>query len=386
MITESKPSFLKITVAGFFMGLANLIPGVSGGTMILALGLYDQFIGALSDLTRFKFSKRALILIGTLFSIAVFTILLMAGVIQFLMELYRPEMLGLFIGLTLGGAPMLLKEVRPLNLKNILAISSGLLVMVIVAFVLRPGSGQLSWLFLFVGGIVGSSAMILPGISGSYLLLVLGLYLPIISSINDAKNALKIQNFETLFSITIDVVIPFGLGMVVGLIALSNILKICMAKYPRVTHGFLLGFLLGSVLGLYPFQAPTFEKLVRHAVPTSATTSELYIIGRGWDHQASSAISDNLKNLGVGVKVLESGPSQLLVEDIDRARSAKAVVISYDLPVSEEVRSAASNKQQGKVPLIIVPNTDFGVGRAIIVFLLLIVGYITTFAFGRMKN
>ena len=98
---------LKLVIAGFFMGLANLVPGVSGGTMVLALGCYDDFIQSFSDLTRFNFSKKAIITVVSLFGMAGLTILSFAGIIQFLMERYYSNMMALFIGLTLGGIPII---------------------------------------------------------------------------------------------------------------------------------------------------------------------------------------------------------------------------------------------------------------------------------------
>ncbi len=383
------PAFWRLAIGGFFMGLANLVPGVSGGTMILALGLYDFFIEGFSDLTRFKFSKKAFIIVGTLFGIAILTIIIMSGIIQYMMESFRPEMLGLFIGLTLGGAPMLFKMIRPLNGKTIISALLGFLLMVVVAFFLKPGGGYLSWGFLFMGGVIGSSAMILPGISGSYLLLVLGIYLPIISAINDAKHAIKLQNFDALFTLGLDIIFPFALGILVGIIALSNVLKFLLTKHDKVTNGFLLGFLLGSVLGLYPFKAPSFDKLIRYAVPASTQGVELKIMARGWQSSDDSEIFQALKKLQsdrIKLRIVDQTDNAPSVKDVQYARVSSSVIISYDKDVVRQVRESAGDKRIGKVPLIIVPDSRFSWSRGITIFFLLILGCLTTFLFGRKKS
>jgi len=140
--------------------------------------------------------------------------------------------------------------------------------MAMIAFVLKPDLTEPGWFYLFLGGMVGSAAMILPGISGSYMLLIMGLYLPIIAGVSEFKEALQGRDLALLLTVGTNIILPVGLGLVAGLVLLSNLLKYLLRAWHKPTIGFLLGLLLGSVLGLYPFQEPSFDKLPRYAVLT----------------------------------------------------------------------------------------------------------------------
>ena len=96
--------------------------------------------------------------------------------------------------------------------------------------------------------------MILPGVSGGYLLLVMGMYVPILSGIDAFKESLSAMEVDQLMAPTVGVVIPVGLGVVFGIVAVSNVLKWLLERYERLTLGFLLGLLVGAVVGLWPFQ------------------------------------------------------------------------------------------------------------------------------------
>lgn len=371
------------------MGLANLVPGVSGGTMILVFGLYEEFIGAFSDLTRLRFSLRAIAVLGLLFGISVLTIFGLAGVIQFLMEMFLPGMLALFIGMTLGGAPALFRQLKPLRAAPSAFIVAGFLFMAIVAFVLKPDVAEPGWLLYFTGGIVGSAAMILPGISGSYLLLVMGLYLPIIAAISEFVDALRGLDIALAIQTGLHVILPVGLGVLTGLVVLANALKILLQKYHQLTLGFLLGLLLGSVLGLYPFQERSFDKLPRYAVATEEGERELRIMGFGWEASEDSVIYRNLKSLerdNLRVAIVSTTPGETISpEDLRRAREDSAVVIAYDLRVPKGVRREAANKAS-RVVLEIVPDTRFTPARGILTLVLALAGFAATFHLSRMKR
>ena len=377
----------RLAITGVFMGLANLVPGVSGGTMVLALGLYEEFIGAFSDLTRLRITRRAITVVAMLFGISAVTIFTLAGVIQSLMENALPAMLALFIGMTLGGVPFLWREMKPLTKTGVAFAIVAFIVMGLIAFVFKPGGAGAGWTAFFVGGIVGSSAMILPGISGSYMLLIMGLYLPIIAGINSFKEALKLRDMGQFFDVGFGVILPVGLGLVVGLVVLTNLLKYLMRAHHRATIGFLMGLLLGSVLGLYPFKGPDFHKLARYAVDTK-DGRELRVIGYGWKpdsetsriHKALMALGKD--DLAVRAQVPPEGP--VTTADIERARAEKAIVIAYDVEVSRDVRRAAEDKKAGEVELVIVADTEFGFGRLVSCLFLIVVGFCLTFFLGRL--
>ncbi len=373
--------FIRLSITGVFMGLANLVPGVSGGTMVLALGLYEEFIQAFSDLTRLRLSLRAIVVVGMLFGVSALTIFGLAGVVQFLMEAFLPGMLALFIGMTLGGSPMLYKEMKPVGPQSLISGGIAFVLMGLLAFVFEPGMGTPGFFMLFVGGVAGSAAMILPGISGSYILLILGLYLPIIGGVSAFKDALSARDMAQAFDIGWSILLPVGVGVVVGLMILSNLLKFLLKRYHRVTIGFLMGLLLGSVLGLYPFKETRFNKLPRYAVD-----GELRVLGAGWEANESWSVYRNLKKLepAVSVRVLSAASDAVLDDStLDQATSASAVIIAYDTDVSAAFRRAIRTADP-KIELLIVPNTEFSVPKVFMVLGLMGIGFFITFLLGRM--
>ncbi|MGD8450427.1 MAG: DUF368 domain-containing protein [Phycisphaerae bacterium] len=267
---------LRIAVAGVLMGVANLIPGVSGGTMILAMGLYQEFIDSVADVTRLKFSLRRIVFLGVLAAFAGGSIVGLAGVILYLLFHHTTAMFALFIGLTLGGAPLLLRLLRPVRADAIISTLVGLGLMLGVSL-LKSGSGMPHNTGMdFVSGVVGSTTMVLPGISGSYMLLVMDQYERVVGSIHDLKDAAKNRDFGAVKA-AMWIIIPVGIGAVLGIIALSNVLKFLLHRYARPTVGVLLGILLGSVVGLWPFGKPPSEKALERR-----NAAELRAFGEDW--------------------------------------------------------------------------------------------------------
>ena len=160
------------------MGLANLVPGISGGTMLLAAGIYPRFIEALADLSALRFRRSSLFVLGVVGISAATAIILGAGPVKDAVVEHRWAMYSLFIGLTLGGVPVLWQMARPATGAFWTGMAVGLIVMVALAWVQIYESGSTAHregvVMMFVAGAAGASAMILPGVSGGYLLLVLG--------------------------------------------------------------------------------------------------------------------------------------------------------------------------------------------------------------------
>ncbi len=240
----SPPAPWRSLLGGFLMGLANLVPGVSGGTMILALGLYDRFIGAVAEVTSLRWSRTTFVFLGLVGAGLATAILTMSGPAVWLVSEHRWIAYSLFVGLTLGGVPELFKLCGGLGPRVLAGLAVGVGAMLWLA-----GSGGRSvdpvWTNLLWVGALAASSMILPGISGSLLLLIFGLYETVIGSIS----LLKESPSEAL-----EVLLPVGVGAVLGIAALSNVLKAALERAPRVSHGLLLGLLFGSVIGLWPFQ------------------------------------------------------------------------------------------------------------------------------------
>lgn len=260
-MTNMGGTAVRAGIGGVFMGLANLVPGISGGTMLLAAGVYTQFIEAIANFTSFKFNKKDFVTLAGVGGAAALSILIFAGLVRDLVISHRWVMYSLFIGLTLGGVPILLKLIGKMEKKFYLFVGLGLLTMLTVAYfqvnAVGTDQGQESagMLLMFVAGIAGASAMILPGVSGGYLLLVLGCYIPILTGIDAIKLALKSRNIEALWDPIQSVVLPVGFGVVAGVVIVSHLLKWCLKHYEKETYAILLGLLFGAVFGLWPFQA-----------------------------------------------------------------------------------------------------------------------------------
>jgi putative membrane protein len=254
------PQVVRAVLGGTLMGMANLVPGISGGTMLLAAGVYPQFIQGIADVTRLRFRKQSLIVLVAICGAGALAIATMAGLIKGLVVDHRWAMYSLFIGLTLGGVPVVWKLLRRMTPAAAVGGGLGIALMIAMAF-LHPGAssvgpGDRAYLVLFFAGLAGASAMILPGVSGGYLLLVLGQYITILSAIDSAKTGLLAAggpDWAAVFE-AMHVFIPVGLGVVLGVVGVSNAIRHLLERYEKATLGFLLGLLFGAVIGLWPFQ------------------------------------------------------------------------------------------------------------------------------------
>lgn len=259
------------------MGMAMLAPGISGGTMIVVMGLYDEFVTSLADVTRLRISRRNMLFLVTLGVAAALAIVSFAGLLSGLVGSHRSAMFSLFIGMTLGGVPMLLKMLGRPSRSAIAGILVGLGAMLVIAAtnqhgqsppsnrapVNHPAHGQgveedlasvvqPAYARDVAAGALGMSAMVLPGISGAYLLLILGRYETILAAIDLGKD------FATSGGggdprVFLRVVIPVAVGSVLGLVLLTNLLKWMLHRHPAPMVGMLLGILCGSVVGIWPF-------------------------------------------------------------------------------------------------------------------------------------
>ena len=269
------PLVVRGVAGGALMGLANLVPGISGGTMLLATGVYPRFVEGVAEVTTLKFRPRTLIVLASIAGAAALAIVLLAGLVKGLVIDHRWVMYSLFIGLTLGGVPVVWRLLGRLKSPAVAGCVAGVAVMALLAMA-QPGvagaadAGAQAYLMLFVAGLAGASAMILPGVSGGYLLLILGQYIIILSAIDDAKTSLQAADWAQLTG-AMHVFVPVGLGVVAGVAVVSNLIALLLRRYKQPTLGVLLGLLLGAVLGLWPFQQgvpPRPGEIIRGRVMT----------------------------------------------------------------------------------------------------------------------
>jgi len=230
------------------MGIADLVPGISGGTIALITGIYKDLITALNNLTfkniKFNFLKNSK---KNKFDILAFlalgislSILLFSNIILFLLDNYINEVSSFFFGLIISSVFILLNKIKGIKISDILIL---VLSALIISQVLKLNSinQEITFAYIFICGFICSCAMILPGISGSYILLILGAYHFILKKLNtlfDSDSYLYISSF--IF------------GGVVGIITFSRIIKWLFKSYEKRTMVVMIGFIIGSVSKIIP--------------------------------------------------------------------------------------------------------------------------------------
>ena len=255
---------ISILAKGFCMGCADIVPGVSGGTVALVTGIYDRLIGAISAVNKKFLSllismefKKALEHIDFYFllplMIGVFSaIISMAKLMHFLMNEYGVYTWSLFFGLILASIIFVAKQVN--NIKKFKQIFFVILGTAIghAVVTLIPVETPHSFFYVFLAGSIAICAMILPGISGSFILLILGKYLYITSAI---KAPLEGDNLLTI--------ITFAAGCLVGLLLFSKLLNYLLKNHHNPMMSILVGFMLGSLQKIWPWKEVLKEKMIR---------------------------------------------------------------------------------------------------------------------------
>ncbi len=239
-----------LVLKGMIIGVANIIPGVSGGTLMITLGLYEEVIDTISHF--FKNFKKNLRLLIPLAIGMVLSILLLSKVISVCLEKYPFPTTLFFIGLILGGIPLLWRKSKAAKYKwsnwLVFAITFG----VILAFTfLKSGDfvvdlnslTPVGYITLFLIGMVSAATMVIPGISGSFVLMMLGYYEPIVNTIKD------LTKFD-LLGHNILILAPFGLGIVIGIVLVAKLIEYLLKRYPIKTYYGVLGFVLASLVAI----------------------------------------------------------------------------------------------------------------------------------------
>ncbi|MCC5827878.1 MAG: DUF368 domain-containing protein [Phycisphaeraceae bacterium] len=254
----SAPFLIRCGMGGILMGLANLVPGISGGTMLLATGVYTRFIDAIAKVSRLRLERSSVLVLGIVVLAAVAAIGGLAGPVKTLVVEHRWVMYSLFIGLTLGGVPIVQRLLGRWTTGAVIGAALGLGFMIFLALIQATGDPSApdrdGWTMMLLAGVAGAAAMILPGVSGAYLFLVLGVYVPILAGISELTIAARAMDTAAMSGPALSVVLPVGLGVVIGVVVVSTALRYLLARFPKPTLGVLMGMLIGAVAGLWPFQ------------------------------------------------------------------------------------------------------------------------------------
>ncbi|WP_031547014.1 DUF368 domain-containing protein [Salinicoccus luteus] len=237
---------------GFLMGICELIPGVSSGTMALLLGIYDQFLGAISKIVSKHYRKAILFLLPLVIGMGI-AILTLSNLIDYLLRNHTVPTHWFFIGLVLGVVPMML---RISNYKVEFRAGHYIILFMAVALLLVMGISRgeeqaindVAITFpllvkMFISGILASTTMLLPGISGSLVLLILGSYSIVIYAVSEL----------TSFNLgVLPILIAAGSGILLGLLVASRIIQYMLRHFTYLTYALILGLVIGSVFAIYP--------------------------------------------------------------------------------------------------------------------------------------
>ena len=263
---KSKKEYIRLFIVGAVMGIANIIPGVSGGTIAVVFGIYEELMNALSNFIKDKEKRISyIIFLVIVFAGALLSILSLSKALGWAFDNYELMTVYFFMGLILGSIPVVIKthdEMR-INPARISSAIIGLLIVVLLA-IYQHGNTTHSqsfnytqynaWDYLYFAfcGMIAASAMIIPGLSGSFILLLLGVYRTILDSISGITDLILEKGFSEEIKIRIILILSVGLGVVVGILGFARVMSWALKKHPAITMYFILGLLIGSIYQIYP--------------------------------------------------------------------------------------------------------------------------------------
>lgn len=261
--------FLKNVAGGALIGIAAIIPGVSGGTVAVLMNIYDELVGAISDLGK-AFKKNFLFILPILVGVAL-GIGIMYFPLKFALERAPLPTVLLFTGLMLGSFPKLLKDGIALGFKKLNIASLVIPCAAVIAICFIPAVGTSAnlgadmpvwgYFVLVVMGVVASAALVIPGVSGSLVLLIFGYYAPIIETLGA---------LVTDFGHSVLVLLLFAVGLVAGFFLISKLMKLFLNKFPRGTHWAIIGFVIGSIPAIFITFADNFPEAAYDGVQIAA--------------------------------------------------------------------------------------------------------------------
>ena len=240
------------------MGAADVIPGVSGGTIAFITGIYDQLIGSINSINADavklfffsgKFKEFWKHINGTfllsLFCGILFSVVTLAGLMQYLLESHPIQTWAFFFGLIVASSLFILRGIEGWNLKAVIFLILGVCLGIIVCTLSPTTTPDALW-FIFLSGAIAICAMILPGISGSFILLILGKYKYIMEAITGLTTGQAVGENLVILGV-------FAIGAVCGIIAFSRILNWLLSRYHKQTLLVLAGFIIGSLVKVWPW-------------------------------------------------------------------------------------------------------------------------------------
>ncbi len=250
-MNRTNKDYLVVMLKGIAMGAADVVPGVSGGTIAFISGIYEELLGSISNINLdlfktlkkdgFKAAWKQLNgnFLASLFVGIFISIVSLAKVISWLLVNHPILLWSFFFGLVLASVIYIAKQVTKWNLVSVVLLVLGAVLAYYITTLNPLISENASPLFMFLAGAIAICAMILPGISGSFILVLLGAYKPVLAAINN-------RDFTTIAAV--------GVGAIVGLLSFSRILKFLFNNYKNYTLVVLTGFVIGSLNKIWPWK------------------------------------------------------------------------------------------------------------------------------------
>ena len=278
-----------VAVKGVCMGAADVIPGVSGGTIAFITGIYDQLLASINAIDAkavklfftgkfkefWKYMNGGFLL--SLFCGILISVLTLAGLMQFLLENHPIQTWAFFFGLIVASSIFILKGIEGWNMKAVLFLILGVVLGITICTLSPTTTPDALW-FIFLSGAIAICAMILPGISGSFILLILGKYQYIMSAISGLTSGQAVGESIVVLGV-------FAVGAICGILAFSRFLHWLLGRFHKETLITLAGFIIGSLVKVWPWNDK--EAIIRSQFPDVASVAEASL---QIDMQVGSAI------------------------------------------------------------------------------------------------
>lgn len=259
-MTKNIRDYLLLTLKGMAMGAADVVPGVSGGTIALITGIYEELIFSIKSINlkalklllsgrpaAFWKAINGSFLLSVLLGIAI-SIFSLAKGLTFLLHHYPILVWSFFFGLIVASAIYVARTIKAWNAGAVIAGIAGIVIAYFIT-VISPAEANTTWFYIFFSGMIAICAMILPGISGSFILVLLGMYQFILGAVGD---------------LNIPVLLVFVAGAAIGIIGFSNVLSWLLKKFHTLTIALLAGFMVGSLNKIWPWKEVTESFIDRH--------------------------------------------------------------------------------------------------------------------------